>query len=150
MKPYRRSNKALMVEFKSATRLGKLKVLVKEFACDVRALWHYGAPFPTFLKLIATLLLILLVLMPLLYPVFVVVATYFIFEGLFLSWWLDQPQRFSPVVIVKRTLSTILCTCPTRDMWKVREVFTRGILLVHSLATSVDYLCVMQGLLDEA
>ncbi|KOB70294.1 Uncharacterized protein OBRU01_15529 [Operophtera brumata] len=32
---------------------------------------------------------------------------------------------------------------------KVREVLTRGVLLMHSLATSVDYLCVMQGLLDE-
>ncbi|KOB70293.1 Glucosidase [Operophtera brumata] len=33
---------------------------------------------------------------------------------------------------------------------KVREVLTMGVLLMHSLATSVDYLCVMQGLLDES
>ncbi|CAK1602151.1 unnamed protein product [Parnassius mnemosyne] len=150
MKPYRRSNKAFMVEYRLATRLGRFKVLVKEFANDIRALWHYGAPFPTFLKLIGTLFLFLLVLLPLIYPIFVIFATYFIYEGLFLSWWLDQPYRFYPVTIVKRALSTVFRSYPASDMWKVREVFTRGILLAHSMATSVDYLCVMQGLLDES
>ncbi|KPJ08734.1 hypothetical protein RR48_06222 [Papilio machaon] len=150
MKPYHRTNKAFMVEFRSASRLGRVKVLIKEFACDIRSLWRYGAPFPTFLKLIATLLLVLLVLMPLLYPIFVVSATYFVYEGLFLSWWLNQPHHFYPTRIIKRALSMIFRPCPVNDMWKVREVMTRSILLAHSLATSVDYLCVMQGLLDEA
>ncbi|KAJ0182457.1 hypothetical protein K1T71_001826 [Dendrolimus kikuchii] len=151
MKPYRRANKRFMVEqLRSATRLGRVKVLVRQFAGDIRALWRYGAPFPTFLKLIGTLILCLLVVLPLIYPVFVFVITYFTFESLYLSWHLDQPSRFLPAKIVRRILSAAFHPINFQDVWKVREVLTRGILLAHSLATSVDYLCVMQGLLDEA
>ncbi|KAF9801570.1 hypothetical protein SFRURICE_015064 [Spodoptera frugiperda] len=151
MKPYRRSNKVFMVEqLRSASRLGRVRVLAREFASDVQSLWRYGAPFPTFLKLIGTLILCLLVVMPLIYPVFVVVISYFTCESLFLSWWLDQPGRFLPMPIARRTISAGFRPTSPPDVWKVREVLTRGILLTHSLATSVDYLCVMQGLLDEA
>ncbi|KAL0851081.1 hypothetical protein ABMA28_006957 [Loxostege sticticalis] len=150
MKPYRRANKVFMVQqLRSASRLGRLRVLAREFAGDVHSLWRYGAPFPTFLKLIGTLLLCLLVIMPLIYPVFVLAMTYFTYEGLYLSWRLDQPWRFLPTSIVRRAISTSFRPCNLHDVWKVREVLTRGILLAHSLATSVDYLCVMQGLLDE-
>ncbi|XP_045494911.1 uncharacterized protein LOC123693749 [Colias croceus] len=150
MKPYRRTNKAFMVQLRSASGFGRARVLLKEFCGDIRALWRYGAPFPTFLKLIGTLLLCLVVLMPLIYPFFILALTYFTYESLFLSWWLDQPWRFQPIRIVKRGLSCAFRPCNAMDVWKVREVLTRGILLAHSLATSVDYLCVMQGLLDEA
>ncbi|KAH9638715.1 hypothetical protein HF086_013987 [Spodoptera exigua] len=64
-------------------------------------------------------------------------------------WWLDQPGRFLPMPIARRTISAGFQPTSAADVWKVREVLTRGILLTHSLATSVDYLCVMQGLLDE-
>ncbi|KOB70296.1 Uncharacterized protein OBRU01_15528, partial [Operophtera brumata] len=130
---------------------GRAKVLLREFAGDVHSLWRYGAPFPTFLKLIATLFLCLLILLPLAYPIFMAYITYFTIEGLFLSWWQDEPWRFLPLPIVRRALSAIFQQTTRRtDMWKVREVLTRGVLLVHSLATSVDYLCVMQGLLEES
>ncbi|XP_023934075.2 myrosinase 1 isoform X1 [Bicyclus anynana] len=62
----------------------KVRLLVLEFAKDIHALWRYGAPFPTFLKLIGTLVLCLIVMMPLLYPLCVLVFTYFTCEGLFL------------------------------------------------------------------
>ncbi|XP_047025071.1 uncharacterized protein LOC124633778 [Helicoverpa zea] len=137
-------------QLRSATRLGRMRVLAREFAGDVRSLWRYGAPFPTFLKLIGTLILCLLVVLPLVYPVFVVAITYFTYESLFLSWWLDEPGRFMPTAIARRAISAAFRPASTPDVWKVREVLTRGILLTHSLATSVDYLCVMQGLLDEA
>ncbi|XP_059050884.1 uncharacterized protein LOC131845797 isoform X2 [Achroia grisella] len=149
MKPYLRTNKKFMVQLRSASRLGRVKLLVREFANDIHTLWRYGAPFPTFLKLIATLLLCLFVVMPLVYPIFVLAITFFTFEGLYLSWWANQPWRFLPTNILKRTFSVALYTCANHEMWKVRDVLTRGILLTHSLATSVDYLCVMQGLLDE-
>ncbi|XP_031769160.2 uncharacterized protein LOC113518049 isoform X2 [Galleria mellonella] len=150
MKPYRRTNKVFMVELRSASRLGRVKVLLREFASDVYSLWRYGAPFPTFLKLIGTLILCLLVVMPLFYPLFVLIITFFTFEGLYLSWWTDQSWRFLPNSILKRALSVAFYPCATREMWKVRDVLTRGILLIHSLATSVDYLCVMQSLLDDS
>ncbi|KAJ8736227.1 hypothetical protein PYW08_006883 [Mythimna loreyi] len=150
MKPYRRSNKVFMVELRSASRLGRVRVLVREFMLDVRSLWRYGAPFPTFLKLIGTLILCLLVVLPLIYPVFVIAITYFTYESLFLSWWQDQPWQFMPSAIAKRAVTAAFRPCSAPDVWKVREVLTRGILLTHSLATSIDYLCVMQGLLDEA
>lgn len=150
MKPYKRTHKVFMVQLRTASRFGRVKVLLREFAGDVYALWRYGAPFPTFLKLIATVLLCLIVLLPLAYPLFVAFVTYFTVEGLFLSWWLDQPWRFLPLPIFRRALSVIFRPTRRPDMWKVREVLTRGILLAHSLATSVDYLCVMQGLLDES
>ncbi|KAJ8735680.1 hypothetical protein PYW07_007300 [Mythimna separata] len=150
MKPYRRSNKVFMVELRSASPLGRVRVLVREFILDVRSLWRYGAPFPTFLKLIGTLILCLLVVLPLIYPVFVVAITYFTYESLFLSWWKDQPWQFMPSAIAKRAVTAAFRPCGAPDVWKVREVLTRGILLTHSLATSIDYLCVMQGLLDEA
>ncbi|KAI8438631.1 hypothetical protein MSG28_011063 [Choristoneura fumiferana] len=137
-------------QLRSASRLGRVRVLAREFAGDVCALWRYGAPFPTFLKIIGTLLLCLFIVMPLLYPVFVLIITYFTFESLYLSWWLEQPWRFSPGHIGRRAITFIFRPCASRDVWKVREVLTRGILLAHSLATSVDYLCVMQGLLEEA
>ncbi|CAB3240834.1 unnamed protein product [Arctia plantaginis] len=149
MKPYRRSNKVFMVEFRRATRLGRVRVLIREFAGDVRSLWKYGAPFPTFLKLIGTLILCLIVLLPLIYPFFILIITYFTYESLYLSWYRDQPWRFLPRPIARRALSAAFHPSGPQDIWKVREVLTRGILLAHSLATSVDYLCVMQGLLDE-
>ncbi|CAH0592585.1 unnamed protein product [Chrysodeixis includens] len=151
MKPYRRTNKVFMVEqLRTATRLGRVRVLAREFAGDVCSLWRYGAPFPTFLKLIGTLILCLLVVLPLIYPVFILIITYFTYESLFLSWWKDEPWRFFPTTIARRALSAAFRPASPPDVWKVREVLTRGILLAHSLATSVDYLCVMQGLLDEA
>lgn len=73
-------------QLRSASRLGRLRVLAREFAGDVHSLWRYGAPFPTFLKLIGTLLLCLLVIMPLIYPVFVLAMTYFTYEGLYLRY----------------------------------------------------------------
>ncbi|CAH0405314.1 unnamed protein product [Chilo suppressalis] len=149
MKPYLRANKLFMIELRSASRLGRLRLFAQEFARDVHSLWRYGAPFPTFLKLIGTLFLCLLVVMPLLYPVFIIFITYFTFEGLYLSWRLNEPWRFLPTTIMQRALSVSFRTCNPMDVWKVREVLTRGILLLHSLATSVDYLCVMQGLLEE-
>ncbi|XP_013194150.1 uncharacterized protein LOC106137788 [Amyelois transitella] len=149
MKPYRRANKLFMMQLRSTSGLARLKVLVREFATDVHALWRYGAPFPTFLKLIGTLILCLLAVMPLIYPIFVVLVTYFTFEGLYLSWRLDQPKLFYPSNILRRALSKVFRPNHVQDVWKVREVLTRGVLLAHSLATSVDYLCVMQGLLDE-
>ncbi|KAM3967783.1 uncharacterized protein ACR2FA_011319 [Aphomia sociella] len=150
MKPYRRANKTFMIEqLRSASRLGRVIVLAREFASDIHSLWRYGGPFPTFLKLIGTLILCLIIVMPLIYPIFVLIITYFTFEGLYLSWWLNQPWRFLPMSILKRAYSITYYSCTVPEMWKVREVLTRGILLAHSLATSVDYLYVMQGLLDE-
>nr|XP_034838657.1 uncharacterized protein LOC117994801 [Maniola hyperantus] len=150
MKPYRRTNKIFMQQLRTASRMGRARLLLLEFAKDIHSLWRYGAAFPTFLKLIGSLLLCLLAIMPLLYPLFVFAFTYFTYEGLFLSWWLEQPWRFQPIAIFRRVLSLAAQPCNPIDMWKVRDVLTRGILLAHSLATSVDYLCVMQGLLDEA
>ncbi|XP_075974401.1 uncharacterized protein LOC142975370 isoform X2 [Anticarsia gemmatalis] len=149
MKPYRRTNKVFMIELRSASRLGRVRVFAREFVGDVRSLWRYGAPFPTFLKLIGTLILCLIVILPLVYPIFILIITYFTYESLYLSWWLDQPWRFLPAPIARRALSAAFHPTGRQDIWKVREVLTRGILLAHSLATSVDYLCVMQGLLDE-
>ncbi|KAL4712717.1 hypothetical protein ACJJTC_008014 [Scirpophaga incertulas] len=150
MKPYRRSNKIFMIQqLRSSSGLGRLVLLVRAFAGDVRALWRYGAAFPTFLKLLGTLLLCLLAILPLAYPVFVVSITYFTCEGLYLSWRLHQPWRFLPKNIMKRAFSVNFQKSDANEIWKVREVLARGVLLVHSLATSVDYLCVMQGLLDE-
>ncbi|CAK1540094.1 unnamed protein product [Leptosia nina] len=134
---------------RASSGFGRVRVLCKEFMGDIKALWRYGAPFPTFLKLIGTLLLCLFVLMPLIYPIFVLAVTYFTCESLFLSWWLDQPWRFQPLGIIKRGLSCAFRQFNAADVWKVREVLTRAILLAHSFATSIDYLCVMQGLLDE-
>ncbi|XP_022116629.2 uncharacterized protein LOC110994346 [Pieris rapae] len=139
----------LFQQLRSSSGFGRVRVLCKEFLGDIKALWKYGAPFPTFLKLIGTLLLCLIVMMPLIYPLFIFVVTYVTCESLFLSWWLDQPGRFQPVAIIKRGLSFVFRQFSATDTWKVREVLTRAILLAHSFATSVDYLCVMQGLLDE-
>lgn len=58
--------------------------MLREFAGDVFALWRYGAPFPTFLKLIATIILCMIVVLPLAYPIFVAFVTYFTVEGLFM------------------------------------------------------------------
>ncbi|XP_028040843.1 uncharacterized protein LOC114250934 [Bombyx mandarina] len=149
MKPYQRTNKVFMIELRSASTLGRMRLLLREFGSDIGALWRHGAPFPTFLKLIGTLVLCLIVVLPLIYPVFIVVITYFTFEGLYLSWRLDQPRHFIPSSVMRRALSVAFKPIPGTEVWKVREVLTRGILLAHSLATSVDYLCVMQGLLDE-
>ncbi|OWR47722.1 hypothetical protein KGM_215794 [Danaus plexippus plexippus] len=149
MKPYRRSNKVMMAKFRSASRLEKARLLVVQFAGDIHSLWRYGAGFPTFLKLIGSLILCLLILLPLLYPLFVIAFTYFTCESLFFSWWFDQPWRFHPMSIFRRVASLLRQNYNATDVWKVRDVLTRGILLTHSLATSVDYLCVMQGLLDE-
>ncbi|XP_045445348.1 uncharacterized protein LOC123653402 [Melitaea cinxia] len=150
MKPYRRTNKVFMLQLRSTSGLGRVRLLILEFAKDVRSLWRYGAPFPTFLKLIGTLLLSLIAIMPLLYPLFVMVITFFVYESLFLSWWRDQPWLFQPKSIFRRISFLAFQPCSPIEIWKVREVLTRGILLIHSLATSVDYLCVMQGLLDES
>ncbi|XP_047985607.1 uncharacterized protein LOC125225798 isoform X1 [Leguminivora glycinivorella] len=151
MKPYLRANKTLMVQqLRSASRLGRLRLLAGEFAADVCAMWRYGAPFPTFLKIVGTLVMCLLFMMPILYPIFVFMITYFTFEGLFLSWWLVQPWRFTIHQIGHRVLGLVFRVQRAREVYKVREVLTRAILLAHSLATSIDYLCVMQGLLDEA
>ncbi|KAJ2947946.1 hypothetical protein O0L34_g9738 [Tuta absoluta] len=149
MKPYRFKNKEYNVELRNASPLGRAVVHIREFGGDVASLWRYGAPFPTFMKLIATLVLCLQVIMPLLYPVFILIITYFTCESLFLSWWLDEPRRFHPVFICRRAMTVAFRPQNATDIWKVKEVLTRGILLAHSLATSVDYLCVMQGLLDE-
>ncbi|XP_072942364.1 uncharacterized protein [Epargyreus clarus] len=86
MKPYRRSNKVFMVEqLRSASALGRVRIQIREFARDIHSLWRYGAPFPTFLKLIGTLLLCLFVIMPLIYPIFILAVTYYTCEGLYLS-----------------------------------------------------------------
>lgn len=74
----------LFQQLRRASTFGRLKVLLREFAGDVCSLWRYGAPFPTFLKLIGTLVLCLLVVLPLIYPIFIVFITYFTCEGLFL------------------------------------------------------------------
>lgn len=71
-------------QFRRATRLGRVRVLIREFAGDVCSLWKYGAPFPTFLKLIGTLILCLIVLLPLIYPFFILIITYFTYESLYL------------------------------------------------------------------
>lgn len=76
--------KFYVLQFRRATRLGRVRVLIREFAGDVCSLWKYGAPFPTFLKLIGTLILCLIVLLPLIYPFFIIIITYFTYESLYL------------------------------------------------------------------
>lgn len=76
------------LQFRAANRLGRARLLIIEFSKDVYSLWRYGAPFPTFLKIIGTLLLCLVATLPLLYPFFVVAFTYFIYEGLFLRYFI--------------------------------------------------------------
>ncbi|XP_037968934.2 uncharacterized protein LOC119692408 [Plutella xylostella] len=150
MKPYRvaRASKLYKMQYRSASTLGRLKLGARDFAGDICSMWHYGAPFPTFLKLLATLMLCVFMIMPLVYPAFLVAITYFTFESLYLSWWFDEPSRFGPCHIARRFLSASLRPPRPHDIWKVKEVMARGILLAHSLATSIDYLCVMQGLLE--
>ncbi|GBP28176.1 hypothetical protein EVAR_76271_1 [Eumeta japonica] len=149
MKPYLRANKAFMVQLRSSTGIARAYLLTREFGRDVAALWRYGAPFPTFLKILATLMLCLVVLMPLTYPLFVVVLTYFTYESLILSWLHDSPHLFCPEQIMRRTFQAVWRPCAPERLREVRKVLTRAILVTHSLATSIDYLCVVQGLLDD-
>ncbi|CAH2235547.1 jg23974 [Pararge aegeria aegeria] len=121
MKPYRRTNKVFMQQIRTASRIGRARLLLLEFAKDIHSLWRYGAPFPTFLKLIGTLLLCLIAIMPLLYPIFVAAITYITCEGLFLSWWCDQPWRFQPINIFRRVISFTTQPCNPVDMWKKFE-----------------------------
>ncbi|XP_041974974.1 uncharacterized protein LOC121730148 [Aricia agestis] len=148
MKPYKRTDKVFRIQLQNASSFGKSILLLKEFSKDLQALWRHSSAFPTFFKLIGVFLLCLIVLVPLCYPIFVVITTYFTCKALFLSFWLDQHWRLFPKHVFNDAISLFHPSCKPQDVWKVREALSRGLLVVYSLATSVDYLFVIQSVLD--